>query len=78
MLWTHTIHAPNTDDPRSEHMYTIHTLNSHNPYSEHVYRYQNGYESGHIIYHSKALGMYHHSLGGNVALLNAAQRYANK
>jgi len=24
------------------------------------------------------LGMYHHSLGGNVALLNAAQRYDNK
>ena len=47
-------------------------------YNFSVYRYQNGYESGHIIYHLKALGMCHHSLGGNVALLYAAQRYDNK
>jgi len=31
-----------------------------------------------LLYNSKALGMYHHSSGGNDALLNDAQRYNNK
>ena len=56
----------------------MHLKNTVLNYNFSVYRYQNEYESNHIIYHSKALGMYYHNLGGNVAPLDAAQRYDNK